>query len=195
MPKRFLGLVSCPQARASCVPAAEVDHPSPGQHRGQPACGEGGGTDRGGGQVWSRDVPEPQLPVGVAASCLILLWVPPGAKSLRVKSPLPLGQEIGGNSPGSLGMPGLEGLQGSGWLSVPPRCLFASTVLGGWVPLMTTPPLLLPLMAALRGAGVAVTWPRPHSLACLVPREGCWSSPRSGWALFCWGSRPEKRPL
>lgn len=28
-------------------------------------------------------------------------------------------------------MPGLEGLQGSGWLSVPPRCLFASTVLGG----------------------------------------------------------------
>lgn len=141
--KRFLGLVSCPQARASCVPAAEVDHPSPGQHRGQPACGEGGGTDRGGGQVWSRDVPEPQLPVGAAASCLILLWVPPGAKSLRVKSSLPLGQEeSGGNSPGSLGMPGLEGLQGSGWLSVPPAAFVHQRC---WrAPLITTSPLLLP---------------------------------------------------
>lgn len=58
-----------------------------------------------------------------------LLWFPPGAKSLRVKSSLPLGQEeIGGNSPGSLGMAGGAELQGSGWLNDPPtafvyRCL------------------------------------------------------------------------
>ena len=49
-----------------------------------------------------------------------LLWFPPGTKSLRVKSSLPLGQEeIGGNSPGSLGMAGGQ-LQGSGWLNDPP---------------------------------------------------------------------------
>lgn len=59
---------------------------------------------------------------------------------------------------------------------------------------MTTLLLLLTLTAALRRAGVAVTWPRPRIFASLVPREGCWSSPGSGWALFCWGSRPEERP-
>lgn len=122
-----------------------------------------------------------------------LLWVLPGAKSLRVKSSLPLGQdEIGGNSPGSLGMAGGGELQGSGWLSIPPTAFVCQRCRGS---LMTTLPLLLTLMAALSGAGAAVTWPRPRSFASLVPREGCWSSPGSGWALFCWGSRPGKRPL
>ena len=91
-------------------------------------------------------------------------------------------------------MPGLEGLQGSGWLSVPPAAFVHQRCWRGGT-LMTTPPLLFPLMAALRGSGVAVTWPRLHRLASLIPREGCWSSPGSGWALFCWGSRPEKRLL